>query len=207
RCSARRSFGRLAPPSAVLRSPRTPAAQRPTSPSAYTARLALTWAVQTGLSCSAPLLARVLRPLPRRSHRRASDLAPAVLPSPRHDRLGLRIVALSRLQASLHVAARVLAPRCAAVAASRAFGAPLGRQDLSRTAGACFPALRRLPGRDWYPLERRSVKPPGHPLPRLPVRPRHDAPCPPSLPPRSRVRGVYSGRVSGMPVTPVGAPV
>ena len=58
RCSSR--------PSPVLRSPRTPAAQRPISPSAYTGRLAATTAAQTGLSCSAPILARVLRPVPRR---------------------------------------------------------------------------------------------------------------------------------------------
>jgi hypothetical protein len=82
RYSARRSFARLAPPSSVLRPPRTPAAQRPTSPLAYTTRLAPTRATQTGLPCSALLLARVLRPYPAGTSRRASDQAPPVLPSP-----------------------------------------------------------------------------------------------------------------------------
>jgi len=54
------------PRSPVLRPPRTPAQQRPLSPSAHTKRLAATTATKTGLSCSAPLLERVLRPLPRR---------------------------------------------------------------------------------------------------------------------------------------------
>ena len=49
----------------VLRPPRTPAAQRSLSPSAYTSRFAVTTAAQTGLSCSALLLERVLRPIPR----------------------------------------------------------------------------------------------------------------------------------------------
>ncbi|MEY4544997.1 MAG: hypothetical protein RL685_1192 [Pseudomonadota bacterium] len=67
RSSSRRSFARLPPRSSVLRSPRTPAARHTTSPSAYTCHLALTGAVQTGLSCSALLLVHVLRPIPRRS--------------------------------------------------------------------------------------------------------------------------------------------
>jgi hypothetical protein len=116
----------------------------------------VTAAAQTGLSCSTPLLARVLRPLPRRGQRLASDLAPPVLPSPRHDRLGPRIVHLSRLQASLHVAAHVLAPRCVACAASRASDAPLGHRGLPPSPGACYPALRRLPGPVSHRLERQA---------------------------------------------------
>ena len=131
---------KLALPSSVLRSPRTPAARRPLSPSAYTSHLAVTAAAQTGLSCPALLLVRVLRPVPRRDPRCASDLAPWMLPSPWHERLGSRFVPLSRLQASLHVAARVLAPRCAAPAASRTFDAPLGRGGPPPTPGACYPA-------------------------------------------------------------------
>ena len=65
--------------SAVLRPPRTPAAPRSLSPSAYTSRAALTRAAQTGLSCSVPLRARVLRPIPRRDlprvHLRTGDAA------------------------------------------------------------------------------------------------------------------------------------
>ena len=68
-------------------------------------------AAQTDLSCSVLILARVLLPLPRRDQRRDLDLAPPVLPSLRNDQLGSRIVSLSRLQASLDVAARVLASR------------------------------------------------------------------------------------------------
>ena len=63
----------LSRPSSVLRPPRTPAAQRSISPSAYTSRLAVTTAAQTGLSCSAPLLERVLLPVPRRDPPRAPD--------------------------------------------------------------------------------------------------------------------------------------
>ena len=95
--------------SSLLWSPRTPAAPRSLSPLAYTSRAAATTAAQTGLSCSVPLLVRVLRPLPRRApvRVRLRTGARRMLPSPRNDRLGSRIVNLSRLQASLHVAARV----------------------------------------------------------------------------------------------------
>ena len=93
RCSSRRS--------AVLRPPRTPAAPRSLSPLAYTSRAALTRAAQTGLSCSVRLRARVLRPVPRRDPPRALRTgAQQTWPSPRHDRLGSRVVTLSRLQAS-----------------------------------------------------------------------------------------------------------
>lgn len=51
-------------------------------PSAHTTRLALTQAAQTGLPCSARLLVRVLRPVPRRSGVRALEPAHPVLPSP-----------------------------------------------------------------------------------------------------------------------------
>jgi len=83
---------------------------------------ALTWAAQTGLSCSVLLRARVLRPLPRRDppHVCPRTGVRGTWPSPRHDRLGSRMVNLSRLQASLHVAARVLA------SSKEALDAPLG---------------------------------------------------------------------------------
>ena len=74
RCSSRGST--------LLPSPRTPAAPRSLSPVAYTSRAVPTRTAQTGLSCSAPFLARVLLPVPRRGQRLASDLAPLVLPSP-----------------------------------------------------------------------------------------------------------------------------
>lgn len=166
----------LARHSAVLRPPRTPAAQRSLSPSAYAMRLAATTAAQTGLSCSALPLVRVLRPIPRRGATRAPVLARHVLPSPRDDRLGPRIVPLSRLQTSLHVAARVLAPRCTALAASRALDVPLGTRGSLPAPGTCYPALRRLPGRDLPPLEKRSLNGSRPALARGSASVRHDAP-------------------------------
>src|SRR6185295_7833248 len=84
RCSSR--------PSTVLRPPRTPAAQRSLSPSAYTSHLAATTATQTGLPCSAPLLERVLLPLPRGDPTRVRFRfgARRTWPSPWHARLGWR---------------------------------------------------------------------------------------------------------------------
>ena len=68
-------------------------------------------------------------------------------PSPRHDRLGSRVVNLSRLQASLDVAARVLAP------SEEALDTPLGPHDSPHVPGVCYSALRCLPRRDLHPLE------------------------------------------------------
>ena len=70
--------------STVLRSPRTPAAHRTTSPLAYTAGRTPLRAAQTGLSCSAHLLVHVLLPVPRRCERRHPNTAPPVLPSSTH---------------------------------------------------------------------------------------------------------------------------
>ena len=145
RCSSRRS--------AVLRPPRTPAAPRSISPSAYTSGAAVTTAAQTGLSCSVPLRAHVLRPIPRRDLPR--DLRTETRqtwPSPRHDRLGSRIVNLSRLQASRQVAARVLAP------SAEALDTPLGPPGSLPMPGVCYSALRRLPRRDLHPLEMNDAK-------------------------------------------------
>ncbi len=140
RCSSR--------PSAVLRPPRTPAAHDATSPSAYTRRFAPTWTAQTGLSWSTPSLVHVLRPIPRQDSRwvlpRTST--PRTWPSPRHARLGSRIVALSRRQASLDVAARALAPSV------EAFDAPLRPRQSLAVPGACYQTLRRLSRRDSYSL-------------------------------------------------------
>jgi hypothetical protein len=74
-------------------------------------------------------------------------------PSPRHDRLGSRVANLSRLQASLHVAARVLAPSV------EALDAPLEPRSSRLALGACYSALRCLPRRDLHPLEKDSMKP------------------------------------------------
>ena len=140
--------------SQVLLSPRTPAAQRPISPSVYTGHLAATTAAQTGLSSSAPILPRVLLPLPRRDPPRflLRPSARRTWPSRRHDPLGSLVVNLTRLQDSLHVAARVLAPSV------EALDAPLGTRGSLPAPGACYPALRCLPGRDSHPLDRCSPK-------------------------------------------------
>jgi hypothetical protein len=152
--------------SSVLRPPRTPAAHDSISPSAYTSRVAVTPAAQTGLSCSVPLRARVLRPLPRRDHPHVLPRTGARMtwPSPRHDRLGSRVVNVSRLQASLDVAARVLA------SSVEACDTPLGPRDSHHVPGVCYSALRGLPRRDLHPLEMDSGRPAasGWPL--------HDAP-------------------------------
>src|SRR5678815_1098152 len=128
--------------------------------------LAPTRAAQTGLSCSVRLRTRVLRPLPRRdpTHVRHRTGARRTWPSPRNDRLGSRVVNLSRLQASLDVAARVLA------SSVEAFDTPLGPPESLPMPGACYSALRRLPRRDLHPLETNSVKL------TLICQPRHDAP-------------------------------
>ncbi len=172
RCSSRRS--------AVLRPPRTPAAHGSLSPSAYTRRLAPTRAAQTGLSCSVQLPARVLRPLPRRDLARVRPRTGAreTWPSPRHDRLGSRVVNLSRLQASLHVAARALA------SSAEASDTPLETPRSLPALGACYSALRRLPRRDLHPLEMGSVKQTAVALLR------HDAPWRDSRSSARRSRGV-----------------
>ena len=161
RCSSRGS--------SLLRSPRTPAAHDARFRHRLI-RVALPRrrAAQTGLSCSVPLPARVLRPLPRRDLARVHLRTGAreTWPSPRHDRLGSRVVNLSRLQASLDVAARVLAPSV------EAFDTPLGPPASRPMPGVCYSALRRLPRRDLHPLETNSVKRAmSCPL-------RHDAPLP-----------------------------
>jgi hypothetical protein len=91
----------------------------------------------------------VLRPIPRRDLRcvRLRTGASQTWPSPRHDRLGSRVVNLSRLQASRDVAARVLA------LSGETLDTPLGPRDSHPAPGVCYPALRRLPGRDLHPLE------------------------------------------------------
>lgn len=101
-----------APGSSVPWPPRTPAELRSLSPSAYTSGLALTRAVQSGLPHPVHDLEHVLLPLPRWDLRRLLSriYPPTAWPSPPHDRLGSHAVTLSRLQVSLYVAARVLAP-------------------------------------------------------------------------------------------------
>jgi hypothetical protein len=135
--------------SPLLRSPRIPAAPRSLSPVAYTRRAALTQAAQTGLSCSVRLRIRVLRSIPRRDlrHVRLLTRASQTWPAPGHERLGSRVVNLTRLQTSRDVAARGLAPSV------EAFDTPLGPRESPRVAGVCYSALRCLPRRDLHPLE------------------------------------------------------
>ena len=161
-------------------------------------------AAQTDLSCSVMILARVLLPLPRRDRRRAPGLASSMLPSPRNDRLGSRIVSLSRLQASRNVAARVLAPCCAAHAASHAFETrlrPSGSLPLPR---ACYSALRRFPRRDLHPLDHHSMTAGSRRDPRRGFCRRHDAPPPKFTP--EEITGIIalaceSPADSGLPVS------
>ena len=56
------------------------------------------------------------------------------------------------LQASRHVAARVLVP------SSEALDTPLGPRRSLAVPGVCYSALRCLPRRDFHPLETNSVK-------------------------------------------------
>jgi hypothetical protein len=145
----------------TLRSPRTPAAPRSLSPVAYTSRAAPTRAAQTGLSCFVPLPVRVLRPLPRRDLVRVRLRTGAH----RHERLGSRIVHVSRLQASRDVAARGLAPSV------EALDTPLEPRESPRALGVCYSALRRLPRRDLHPLEKNDA------MTALARSHHHDAPC------------------------------
>ena len=143
----------VSPVSTVLWAPRTPAAQHPTSPSAYTACLALTGATQTGLSCSEPHLSTMPPPLPRIAQQEAClDAALLVLPSPRHEKLGAIVVNVTRLQRSLDAAARWIAPPKGALDIPRGPGGSL------RQPGICYAALQRLPRRDLHPLVKNSVK-------------------------------------------------
>ena len=74
---------------------------------------------------------------------------------------------LSRLQASLDVAARVVAP------SEEAFDVQLQQHPSLHALWTCYPALRRLPGRDSHPLEKCSLN-----LCSLSVASvRHGAPC------------------------------
>jgi hypothetical protein len=159
RCSSRTS--------ALLRSPRTPAAPRSLSSVTYTSRAALTRAAQTGLSCSVLLRVHVLRPLPRRALARVRLRTGAreMSSSPRHDRLDARIVNLTRLQASRHVAARGLAPSV------EALDTPLEPRGSHHALGVCYSALRYLPRRDLHPLEQNDA------MSALARPHHHDAPC------------------------------
>jgi hypothetical protein len=167
RCSSR--------PSSVLRPPRTPAARRSISPSAYTSDLSRTWAAQTGLSCSASLLQRVLLPIPRRASPPIRTREGSTWPSPRHARLGARIVSVTRRQASLDVAARAVAS-LRQLSLVRAFDTRLHQSASRPQVLVCYRALRRLPGRDSHPLERCSMDRPWRSLALAPRLLLHDAP-------------------------------
>ena len=62
------------------------------------------------------------------------------------------MVTLTRLQASLDVAARVLA------LSMETFDTPLEPRDSHPALGVCYSALRCLPRRDLHPLEEGSVE-------------------------------------------------
>ena len=70
------------------------------------------------------------------------------------------------------VAARELASPVGAFVAE-----PQGQESPPSAPSVCYPALRRLPGRDFHPLDRHSVTPVSRPLAGRAFRRRHDAPC------------------------------
>ena len=112
----------------------------------------------TALSCSASFLRDVLPPIPREAPVRAPTLPHCAWPSLRHDQLGapnhLSVDNLTRLaRRSLLVAARRFAPCHPA----QAFDIPLASERSRAPRGICFPALRRLPGRDSHPLKQCSL--------------------------------------------------
>ena len=125
-------------------------------------------------SAPCPRAAPHTRRAPARVHLRTG--AHGTSSSPRHDRLDARVVNLTRLQASLHVAARGLAP------SEEALDTPLGPRDSRHASGVCYSALRRLPRRDLHPLEKNSVKRASVCLLR------HDAPWSDSTPAKFRKR-------------------
>src|SRR6185437_11076076 len=91
---------------------------------------------------------------PERSSTPSGFAECCLLPSPRYDRLRpfkhLSAENMTWLQRSLIVAAASLLPSL-----SKAFDAPLWPLGSLLQAGACYRALRRLPGPDSHPLEQR----------------------------------------------------
>jgi len=83
---------------------------------------------------------------------------------------------VTRLQASLHVAARALAPHRAGHTDVWASDIPLGKRGFLHTPGTCYSALRRLPRRDFHPLETCSLYRAVHGQSPAPVAVRQDAP-------------------------------
>ena len=83
------------------------------------------------------------------------------------------------------VAARELASPVGAFVAE-----PQGQESPPSAPSVCYPALRRLPGRDFHPLDRHSVTPVSRPLAGRAFRRRHDAPWPDSTPPGPVQQGV-----------------
>lgn len=122
---------------------------------AYSITAALTRAVWTGLSSSALLLSCLQVPLPRRVFPRLLIRFPPrkTWPSPWHERLGSPIVFLSRLKTSLCSSRQ----DCSLIV-SQASDTPLGTGTSRLRPGVCYPALRRLPGRDLHPLEQYRMR-------------------------------------------------
>jgi len=133
----------------TLRPHLTSAARSPISPPAYSDDLAQTWAVQTDLSRCPPNRGRVLLPLPRRDRPRLllRTSPRPTWPSSPCARLGSRSVLVSRRQASLHVAARVLAFLPLEVSSPR-----LAPEISSERWGCATGGSASFPGRDFHPL-------------------------------------------------------
>jgi hypothetical protein len=126
----------------------------------YTRGLRPTRAAGEGLSCSAPILRTVPPPIPRGAPASAPEPGRCASPSPRHDRLGapkhLSAEDLTRLKRS---------PCCGPLLRflrTRGFRRTARPAGSPPQAGACFRALRRVPGPDSHRLDRCSF---------------HNAPC------------------------------
>src|SRR5262249_13673451 len=87
-----------------------------------------------------------------------------------------RIVTVTRLQSSLHVAARVLASRRTALAATRALDTPLRKQGSLLAPGVCYSARLRLPRPDFHPLDPHGETPGSSSFLEGDLRRRRDAP-------------------------------
>src|SRR5512138_888137 len=118
----------------------------------YTRGLRPTLAAGEGLSCSAPILRGVPPPIPRGAPASVPEQGRCASPSPRHDRLGapkhLSADNLTRLKRS---------PCCGPLLRSlqpRGFRRTARPKGSLPRAGACYRALRRLPGPDFHRLDR-----------------------------------------------------
>ena len=142
-------------PSSVLRTPRTPSRLRPLSAvRLYTRGLCPTWLPGRVSPVPLSFSRNVPSPIPRRGPA-AAPVSPAVC-CLRRDMIGSALPNTFRLiicrGCSVHGALR---PASLLPSLSKALDAPLWPVGSLLSAGACYRALWRLPGRDSHPLEER----------------------------------------------------